>query len=145
LEWLNKNAANGERPRFYLWTFAEDGRTVLADQEFETSESSSSGHTLVAQIDDVTYVLGVTRYVIMDISYQPGLWALWIGGILVASGLLLGLVPRRQTWAVIAAHSDGHEVRIRDQSRMPIWRRWRRREKSYAQVYARALGARIIE
>jgi hypothetical protein len=98
LVWLNKNAVNGEKPRFYLWTFGEDRRAPLADQEFVAAEPAGSHDTLVAQIGDVTYVLDVTRYVIVQVAYQPGFWALWTGGGLLVAGVLTSLVPRRQTW-----------------------------------------------
>ena len=113
LAWLNKNAANGEKPRFYLWTFGEDRRTPLADQEFVAAEPAGSQDTLVAQIGDVTYVLDVTRYVIVQVAYQPGFWALWTGGALLVAGVLASLVPRQQTWALVAPDQDGYEVRIR--------------------------------
>ena len=100
LVWLNKNAANNEPPRFYLWTFGEDRRTPLADQEFALSEPGPAGHRLTAQIGDVTYVLDVTRYVVLDVAYQPGLWAMWIGSILCAGGVAASLISRKQTWAI---------------------------------------------
>lgn len=143
LVWLNKNAANGEKPRFYLWTFGEDRRTPLADQEFAASESSASGDTLVAQIGDVTYVLDVARYVIVNVAYQPGFWAFWIGGILLVGGGLVSLIPRWQTWALIAAQQGGYEVRIREQSHMQIWQRWRHREMSFAELQTHLSSARI--
>lgn len=113
LVWLNKNAVNDEKPRFYLWTFGEDRRAPLADQEFVAAEPAGSQDTLVAQIGDVTYVLDVTRYVIVQVAYQPGFWALWTGGALLVAGVLASLVPRRKTWALVTPDQDGYEVRIR--------------------------------
>jgi hypothetical protein len=99
LAWLNREATNGARPRFYLSIFGEDGRTPLTEAEFRPVAELGGvdkvpdglafrTETLVAQLDDITYVLDFTRYVVVDVAYRPGLGALWIGGILLTGGLL---------------------------------------------------------
>jgi cytochrome c biogenesis protein ResB len=134
LVWLNDRATNGERPRFHLWVFGEDGLSLLADQEFVVSESRTSDETLVAEIGDVIYILDVTQYVIMNVAYQPGLWPLWIGGALLVAGLSLSLVPRRQIWALIVPEKGGHRVRMRTKSQSFRWQKRRDRAGSWAQL-----------
>jgi hypothetical protein len=136
LVWLNKNAENDEKPRFYLWTFGEDRRTPLADQEFVASEPSAPDHTLTAQIGDITYVLDVKRYVVLDVAYQPGLSALWIGSILCAGGVAVSLIPRKQTWAVIATDQHEYEIRIR-RSRPLVRVRGRQQDRWLDQLRSR--------
>jgi hypothetical protein len=105
LAWLNREATNGVRPRFYLSIFGEDGRTPLAETEFITvaelggADEISDGlasptATLAAQLDEITYVLEYTRYVVVDVAYRPGLRVLWSGGILLAAGILAGAILR---------------------------------------------------
>jgi hypothetical protein len=132
LAWLNKDGGNDDMPRFYLWTFGEDGRTPLGEQEFAQPEPGASDNTLTAQIGDVTYTLDVTRYVVLDMAYQPGWWALGIGVILLAAGLSTVLIPRRQTWALVVQKGNGAEVRLQDQS----WALVRRHRRQEDQVFA---------
>jgi hypothetical protein len=105
LAWLNREAIDGARPRFYLSIFGEDGRTPLAEAEFRPvaelggadeipDEPASPTATLAAQLDDITYVLEYTRYVVVDVAYRPGLRVLWIGGILLAAGMLADAILR---------------------------------------------------
>jgi hypothetical protein len=105
LAWLNREATNGARPRFYLSIFGEDGRTPLAEAEFRPVAEiggadkvpdglASPTETLVAQLDNITYALEFTRYVVVDVAYRPGLRALWIGSILLAASLLAGVLLR---------------------------------------------------
>jgi hypothetical protein len=140
LAWLNKDGGNGDRPRFYLWTFGEDGRTPLGEQEFAQPEHEASGNMLTAQIGDVTYTLEVTRYVVLDVAYQPGWWALGIGVILLVAGLSIVLIPRRQTWALVVHQGNGAEVRLRDQGWALVRRHREQEDQMFAQWRAQLGG-----
>jgi len=141
LAWLNKDGGNGDRPRFYLWTFGEDGRTPLGEQEFAQPEPGASDNiTLTAQIGDVTYTLDVTRYVVLDIAYQPGWWALGTGVILLVAGLSVSLIPRRQTWALVEPRANGAEVRLQDQHWALVRRHRKQEDQMLAQWHAELGG-----
>jgi hypothetical protein len=142
LAWENEGDADSETPHFHLWTFGEDGLVPLADQQFGVAEDSASGDTLVAQLDDVTYVLEVARYVVVDVAHQPGLWSLWFGGVLLAGGLAINVVPRRQIWASIAPAKDGHEVRMR--TKVHSIGGWKRQQpdRPWAELCARVSSTR---
>jgi hypothetical protein len=107
LAWLNRNAANDAQPRFFLSIFDEDGRTPLAETEFRpTAGSGDATDVLVAQVDDITYLLDVTRYVVVNVAYRPGLGVLWVGGILLAAGLLTRMILLFRAWGWHARHSS---------------------------------------
>ncbi len=117
LRWLNRDAVtDGEKPRLHLWILSEDGRTLVGEQELGGEAGlAAKGKTFEVTIGDVTYVLDVSRYIIVDLAYQPGLWALGIGGVLIIVGLLASSIPRQQIWALVAPHQDSTVVTVREQ------------------------------
>jgi hypothetical protein len=139
LAWLNRDGGNDDKPRFYLWTFGEDGRTPLGEQGFAETQPGAPGNALVAQIGDVTYALDVTRYVVLDVVYQPGWWALGIGVLLAVAGLSVSSIPRRQIWAVVEPGASGAKVRLRDES-WPLAGRHREQEDQVLAHWRAQLG-----
>lgn len=117
LRWSNRDTAtDGEKPRLHLWILSEDGRTMVGEQELVGEEGpTAKGGTFEVTIGDVTYVLDVSRYVIVDVAYQPGLWILGIGGILLIAGLLASLIPRQQIWVLVALYQDSTVITVREQ------------------------------
>jgi cytochrome c biogenesis protein ResB len=119
IRWLNSNAmTDGEKPHLYLWILSEDGHTLVGEQELGGGTGiAAQDETFKVTIGDVTYVLDVSRYIIVDVAYLPGLWILGTGGILLVLGLLASLIPRQRIWALVAPHQASTEVTLRAQSR----------------------------
>jgi hypothetical protein len=117
LKWLNRDAVtDGKEPRLHLWILSEDGRTLVGEQELGgKQEFGGNDKTFEVTIGDATYVLDVSPYIIVDIAYQPGLWALGVGGILLIAGLLISFVPRQRIWALVTPHRDSIVITVREQ------------------------------
>ena len=112
LKWLDKSVGTSEeKPHFHLWVFREDGRTLVGEQEISTREN-----TITATVGNITFAFNVSRFVVVEVAYQPGLWVLRIGGVLVIIGLLGSLLPRQQMWSAVLAQADSVTVKIRERS-----------------------------
>ena len=139
LRWLNgDNVTDASDPHLHLWILSEDGRTLVGEQEIggDSGLAADIG-TIEVSIGDVTYVLGVSPYIILDVAYQPGLWALGIGGILFIAGLLVNLIPHREIWALLAPDRAGTAIAVREQRWGLLRGRHKDTREALAQLRAR--------
>lgn len=114
LKWLNQ----GETPRFQQWVFRQGGQELVGQQQIEIP--NGVGETT---IDGVTYNWRVSRYVVVDFTYQPGRLVSSTGAALLAIGLTGQLVAQQQVWSMIYPQNRQTVVRIRQQREGLLGRR----------------------
>lgn len=136
LAWSNRSATADEQPRFHLWVFREGGQALVGESEIAPQDDIAS-----VALGDITYDFEVSRYVVLDVEYRPGLWALYVGGLLVVVGLLGSLVPRQRMWAVISAQAETATIQIREQTTGLSGRFRRRRTEILAELQAQIENA----
>jgi cytochrome c biogenesis protein ResB len=136
LAWSNRGATSDEQPRFHLWVFREGGQALVGESEIVPQDDTTS-----VALGDITYDLDVSRYVVLDVEYRPGLWALCVGGLLLVVGLLGALVPRQRMWAVVSAEAETATIRIREQTAGLSGRFRRRRTKMLSELRAQIENA----
>jgi hypothetical protein len=133
LQWDEKGSADEDNPTFYLWLFGVDGQE-LGVETFAQAESDGGPAALQATIGDTAYRLEVARYIVLDIARQPGQWVLWLGGTLLALGVIGRLVPRTSIWAHVSAENDRVVVRVRQQTQGQLKLRGARHNGPIAQL-----------
>lgn len=112
LQWLSEVSHEaGSIPRFRLWVFLEDGRTAVGETELAVRDNYAT-----ATIGDVTYNLKVTRYQVINVDHQPGLWALYASAVLLTLGLMGTLVPRYEIWLLISEKAGQVTIQVGDRS-----------------------------
>jgi hypothetical protein len=122
LRWSQEPGADesGE-PGFDLWIFDEDG-TERGKPSFKEQASTGSQAVFQATLEEIIYELVADQYIVLDVAYQPGYWALLAGGALVAVGALGYLISRLQIWARVSPLTTQVEVRMRERRRGISWR-----------------------
>ncbi|MBN1642285.1 MAG: cytochrome c biogenesis protein ResB [Anaerolineae bacterium] len=109
LQWINpRETGSGAPVRFRQWVFDQGGQSLIGEAEFE-----DEGGVVQTHIAGITYSWDIATYVVLDVAYQPGRWALGLGALLTAIGLLGRAVPRQRVWVRVAEDADGATVLIR--------------------------------
>jgi hypothetical protein len=123
LQWLNSECASADacpHPHLHQWVFEQGGQTLVGEAQIETETGAAR-----TQIADVVYDWRVSRYVVVDVTHQPGRWVFGSGMGLAAIGLLGQMIPRQQVWSEIRQQGDRVVVEIRSHS-AGLTKRWHR-------------------
>jgi hypothetical protein len=127
LKWLNPDRT-AQESQFHLWVFRQGSETP-SEKKF-TVENKSTQVT----INNITYTLQVFNYVVLNVNYQPGLWAITVGSMLVVIGLWGTLVPQQRMWSSITFQEGRVTVRIRDETKGISHRLRRRRDTALGKL-----------
>ena len=135
LKWLQPDHPEAQgAAQFHLWVFREDGRTLLGDCSL-----TAASDTVVAVVAGVRFALRFSRYIVLDIAYQPGTWVLRVGGALAALGLAGSLIPGRSMRSMIDSRPGGASVSVEERVVGLSWGYRRRRDELLAELQ-RQLG-----
>jgi hypothetical protein len=108
LQWIPQPQPTDTNQHFHLWIFA-DGQTPIGEHEIAAGEGANT-----VTIGDLSFTLDISRYAVIDVAYQPGLWLLRIGSGLLVIGLLTSAIPRQQVWSIVSAQKDVVTIRIQE-------------------------------
>jgi ResB-like family protein len=138
LKWLDKACATADQcpyPHFRQWVFEQGGHALVGEAQIETDTD-----TATTQVADVVYDWHISRYVIVDVTHQPGRWILGMGICLAALGVLGQMIPRQQVWSEISQHGDKVVIRIRSHS-AGLTGRWKQQQNETLAALRAEIGS----
>lgn len=89
----------------------QDGQTLV-----QQAYLGAQGDPISIQANEVAFILSISSYALLNVSYYPALWSMAAGIVLLLVGSLATWMPRQDVWASVSTRQPPVTVRIRNQT-----------------------------